>query len=1092
MYKFLVLFALGVCSVLNAQEARLLRFPTIHDNVIAFSYAGNLYSVPASGGVARRLTSHTGNELFARFSPDGKHLAFSGQYDGNTEIYLMPAQGGEPKRLTHTATLGRDDVSDRMGPNNVCIGWKGNDSIIYRSRWREFNDFKGQLYLVPVKGGLSRQLPFNHGGFCSYAPDGNRLAYNHVFREFRTWKRYAGGMADDIRIFDFATKKSERITNNPNQDIIPMWVGDRIYYLSDREKRMNLYAYDTKTRQTTQVTNFTEFDCKFPSHNGQWIVFENGGFIYKLNTATDRYEKLTIQIQEDLSAGRDQLVNVRDYIESWEIGPDGNRAVYVARGDVFTVPAKNGATRNLTQSSGAHDRNASWSPDGKYIAYISDQTGEDEIYMVSSDGRSAPVQLTQKGDNYKYGIEWSPDSKKLVYANRKQQLFVVDVTTRAQTLLYASPVFEISQYTWSPDSRYIAYTQPERKGNSSIALYDLQTGKTAPVTELWFQSFSPAFSSDGKYLFFVSERSFSPRYNNLEWNHAYFDLGKIYMVPLRKEFPNPFDPKSDEVVVNSEPEKSAASPASGKSQKDKKTKEEKTASSDTAKTGVEIEFEGIFDRVIELPGSAGNYYGLKSVGDRLYYFKNALGEETRWLVYDLKARKETELSNSVYGAAFSPDGKKVMVSSRNAQYIIDAPTSKVQLESPLDLGGLQLKLQRKAEWSQIFYESWRQMRDFVYAPNLHGVDWVGLRNTYAQLLPHVNHRADLSYVIGELIGELNLGHAYVGGGDYPKADRIALGLLGAELSRDASGYFRIDRILKGQNWSKSLRSPLAEHGKNVREGNYIVAVDGKSVKEVPDLYELLVGKADKQVVLKINSTPVEHGARELTVVPIADEHNLYYYNWVQKNIEKVDKATNGRVGYLHIPNMGPDGLNEFVKHFYPQLLKEAIIIDDRGNGGGNVSPQIIERLRREPVQVVVARNGAPSFEPVEQIVGPKIALIDEYSASDGDIFAYRFRKHQLGPIIGKRSWGGVVGIRGSLPIVDKGYLNRPEFSRYNVEGTQWEIEGYGVDPDIAIENDPNEAYMGKDAQLDKAIERMMEMIKDKRFSEPPPPPYPVK
>ncbi len=1073
-----------VVQLLTAQEARLLRFPTISNDAVVFSYAGDLYSVSPNGGIARKLTNHDGFEMFARFSPDGKNLAFTGQYDGNTEIYLMPAQGGSPKRLTYTATLGRDDVSDRMGPNNLCISWKDNENIVYRSRWKEFNDFKGQLYLCNIKGGLSEQLPLNHGGFCSYSPDKTKMAYNHVFREFRTWKRYRGGMADDIRIFDFKTKESTKITENDAQDIIPMWIGDKIYYMSDRDSRMNIFCYDINSKQTKKITNFKDYDCKFPSHNGNWIVFENGGFIYKLNASNDKYDKLKITISEDFATGRNKSINVKDYTESWDIGSDGNRAVFVARGDIFTVPVKNGTIRNLTKSSASHERNASWSPNGKYIAYISDATGEDEVFIISGDGSTSPEQLTKNGNNYKYGLKWSPDSKKIIYSDRNQRLYVLDISSKESVLIQQNKIFEIRDYNWSPNSKYICYSNPERKNNSVIHIYSIEDQKTYPVTETWFQSYNPVFSADSKYLYFVSRRSFNPTYNNLEWNHAYFDLTKIYCIPLQKDTKNPFEPKSDEVLVKDSTDKK------DDKKSDKKEDKKSASSSDTIKAV--IDFEGIVDRVFEIPGTPGNYFGIESVGDKIYFFKSSLREKMKFMIYDINNQKEIDLGSDINGFSFTPDGKKVMIRANNNYYIMEAPSGKLTLENPINLSDLKMTINRSEEWTQIYNECWRQMRDFVYDPNLHGVDWQGLRKNYAELLPYVNHRADLTYIIGELIGELNLGHAYVGGGDYPKADRVPMGLLGAQITTDPSGYFKIVKILKGENWDKKVRSPLTEIGVNVKEGDFILAVDGNSTKNVLDFYQLMQGTANKQVRLKVNSIPTDKGARDVIVIPIEDEQALYYYAWVQKNIEKVNKATDGRVGYLHIPNMGSDGLNEFVKYYYPQLDKEAIIIDDRGNGGGNVSPHIIERLRREPVQITVSRNGTPTYEPVEQIVGPKVALIDEYSASDGDIFAYRFRKHKLGPIIGKRSWGGVVGIRGSLPIVDGGSLNRPEFARYDLNGTKWEIEGYGVDPDIVIENDPYKTFMGDDQQLDKAIEVIKDLMKAKVYKEPAPPPFPKK
>ena len=1079
MHKFVLLFTIFLSNLALAQETKLLRFPTQSGDKVVFSYAGDLYSAGINGGVARRLTNHVGMELFARFSPDGKTIAFTGQYDGNSEIYSMSAEGGVPKRLTYTATLGRDDVSDRMGPNNLCMTWRDNENIVYRSRWKEWNDWRGQLYLAKTNAATPEQLPFVSGGFCSYSPDKSKLAFNRVFREFRTWKRYTGGQADEIWIYDFATKQTSKITDNKHQDILPMWTGNKIYYLSDRDARMNIFCYDLNTKQTKKVTNFTDFDVKFPSLGDRFIVFEKGGVIHKLDLTNDQVTAVSISIQEDFAAGRNKYVNAKDYVENWDLGSDGNRAVFVARGDIFTVPAKNGVIRNLTNSSGAHERDAVWSPDGKNIAYISDATGEDELYIIDGKGESKPVQITKNNKNYMYGLAWSPDSKYLSYSDRNQNVYIVEVGSKNVTKVIYSEAGEIRDFNWSPDSKYLAYTLPNRKGNAMVNIYSLSSKSNYTVTESWFDSYAPHFSADGKFLYFISQRTFNPSYNNVEWNYAYFDLAKIYYITLRKDVKNIFEPKSDEVAIKETPAAST----------DKK--EEKKEDKKTTEPSKEIDFDGIISRIGELPTSAGNYFGLHSVGDKLFYTKSSMGNKPKLFFFDVNAQKETEVGEA-NGYSFSADNKKMMINNAGAYYIIDIPSGKASLESALNLSDMKVLVDRKAEWNQIYFECWRQMRDFFYDPGLHGVDWEKMRDNYASLLPYVNHRTDLTYILGELIGELNCGHAYVGGGDYPKAEKISMGLLGALIVPDASGYFKIQKIYKGQNWEKSVRSPLTEIGVNAKDGDYIIAVNGIPTNTVKDVYSLLVGTADKQVKLTLNSSPSESGSRTVTVIPTSDEQKLIYYNWVESNYEKVNKATGGRVGYVHIPDMGSNGLNEFVKHFYAQLDKEALIVDDRGNGGGNVSPHIIERLRREPVQVTRMRNSTPTFEPTEQIVGPKVALIDEWSASDGDIFAYRFRKHKLGTIIGKRSWGGVVGIRGTLPIVDGGFLNRPEFARYDVDGTQWEIEGHGVDPDIVIDNDPARAFAGEDQQLDKAIELMLSQIKNKTFKEPTPPVYPKK
>jgi len=1052
---------------------RLLRFPAIHGNQIVFTYAGDLYSVSANGGIARKLTNDVGFEMFARFSPDGKNIAFTGQYDGNTEVYLMPAEGGVPKRVTYTSTLGRDDISDRMGPNNIVFGWKNNDEIVFRSREREWNSFNGQLYLVKKEGGMINQLPFSRGGFCSYSPDDSKLAYNQVFREFRTWKRYRGGMADDIWVYDFATKKTENITNNPAQDIIPMWHGNKIYFLSDRTGTMNLFVYDTDAKSTKQLTTYDNFDIKFPSIGDNAIVYENGGYIYKFDLATEKAEKVPISINEDFDSGRGGLISVSKNVDSYEISPDGNRALFNARGDIFTVPAKNGPTRNLTSTPGVHDRNPKWSPDGKWIAYISDKSGEDEIYVTAQDGSGEAKQLTTKGDTYKYALYWSPDSKKIMWADKKLRLRYVDVDTKKITEVAQAKAWEYSDYVWSPDSKWIAYAQNEADVQTTVYLYSLDEGKSFKVTTGWFSSYSPEFSSDGKYLYFVSDRTFNPSYGQTEFNTIYRDMAKIYFVTLAKDTPSPFEPKSDEVKIT-EDKKDAGN--------------DKKESSD--KVSVKVDPDGISGRVIEIPVKASNYRNLVSVGDKLYYLeRNSSERSTTLKVFNLNDKKESELG-TVGGFEISANQKKILVSNRGDYAILDLPLQKVDMKEKLDLSDMKVKLDRHAEWTEIFNECWRQMRDFYFAPDMHGNDWQAIKEKYAPLVPYVNCRQDLTYIIGEMIGEINSGHLYVGGGDYKQPERINLGLLGARLEKDKSGYYKITKILKGENWDKEVRSPLTEVGVNAKVGDYILAVDGQSTKDMIDIYTSLVDKADKQVKLTINSEPSMTGSHESVVVPIADEHKLDYYNMVENNIEKVNKATNGEVGYIHIPDMGVEGLNEFVKHFYPQLLKKALIIDVRGNGGGNVSPMIIERLRREAVMIDIARNTAPGYDPGGMQVGPKVCLADQFSASDGDIFTYRFKHDKIGPVIGMRTWGGVVGIRGSLPLMDGGYLTKPEFSRYDLEGKKWIMEGHGVDPDIEVYNDPAREYQGIDDQLNKAIEVVKEELKKHTPQIPPPPPYP--
>ena len=1088
LFLFIATFMM-LGGLMAQDEARLLRFPAIHGNQLVFTYAGDLYSVDKSGGLARKLTNdEDGYEMFARFSPDGKKIAFTAQYDGNTEVYLMPSEGGVPKRLTYTATLGRDDVADRMGPNNIVMTWRDNENIVFRSRKQTFDDFKGQLFLANVNGGMPVELPLPCGGFCSYSPNKSKLAYNRVFREFRTWKYYKGGMADDIWIYDFKSKKTENISNNETQDIFPMWSGDKIYFVSERERPANLYSYDLKTKEVKKLTDFREFDVKFPSLGDNAIVFENGGYIYLFDLATQKASKISIRIANDFISGRDQMKDASKYINSFSPSPDGKRIAFDARGDIWSVPAKFGITKNLTTTPGIHDRDVAWSPDGQYIAFISDRTGEDEIYIMKQDGATEPVQLTKNADTYKYAMVWSPDSKNLMWSDKLLRLQYVNIDSKSVTLVDQARSGEFGSYGWSPDSKWITYLYPDRRGTSRVFLFELASKIKTPVTDIWYDANSPSFSSDGKYLLFSSNRDFNPTYSWTEWNHSYSDMTKVYFVTLAKSTPNPFAPENDEVAVKKE-EKPAAEATTDKKEGKKEEKKDGEAKPDIT---VKVDLDGIIDRIVVLPIDASAYWNINAVGDNIYYMKGGRGARPAIMMFNLKDEKESNLGE--FGQyEITADTKKMLVASGEKYAIIDLPKGgKIDVKDWADLSNMKLVVDLKAEWNQIYNEAWRQMKYFFYAPNMHNVDWPGIRKKYEPLLSHVNNRTDLTYILGEMVGELSTGHTYVEGGDKVSPKRIRMGLLGARLSRDGSGYYKIDKILKGENWTKKTRSPLTELGVDVKEGDFIIAINGKSTKEMVDIYEALVNTAGNQVELTVNASASETGARKTIVIPVDDESSLYYYNWVQGNIKKVNDASNGEIGYIHIPDMSADGLNEFVKYFYPQLTKRALIIDDRGNGGGNVSPMIIERLAREMTMINMARNTEVAPGRLEMQWGPKCILIDQYSASDGDLFPYQFKKLKLGKAIGVRTWGGVVGIRGSLPFVDGSSLRKPEFAPYDTEGKNWIIEGHGVDPDIVIDNDPALEYAGNDQQLNKAIEVMKEELKNWPKELPAIPPFPDK
>ena len=1050
MKKLLLsLLFVGAVAAAQADEGRLLRFPATNGVDVVFTYAGDLYKAPLAGGQAERLTSHVGTEMFARFSPDGTSIAFTGQYDGNTEVFLIPATGGEPERLTYTATNSRDDLGDRMGPNNIVMTWtRDGGQIIYRNRISD--GFSGKLWSVAKDGGMPEQLPLPEGGFCSYSPDGKKMAYNRVMREFRTWKYYKGGMADDVWIYDPAAKKVENVTNNVSQDIFPMWIGEEIFFISDRDMVMNLFVYNTKTKKTEKVTNFTDYDIKFPSSDGKVIVFEKGGYIYKFDPRTRKAEKITITMGAENNYARTEVKNVSGRASTASLSPDGKRVAIVARGEVFNVPTDKGVTRNITRTSGANERGAAWSPDGKWIAYISDRTGECEIWLQGEDGE--PVQLTKGGDTYIRQLMWRPDSKKVLYTDRKNRIVEVDVAAKSKQTLMQNPGGEFYGVNYSPDSKWITYTKNATNEMSVVYVYNLSTKKEYPVTEKWYNSSSPVFSADGKYLIFTSARDFNPTYGQLEWNHIYSRMNGVYMAMLAEDTPSPLLPTDGAPEVKRE-EKKGEAPA----------------------VEVKIDTENLPARIVKLPLPAGSYRNFYSDGKKVYY--SSMGGTK---AFDLKTQKEETVAE---GASFSltPGSKKALFMKRGQMFVADFPTAKANMREAINTKDMVAHVDYMQEWAQIFDEVWRAFRDGFYLENMHGQDWKAIKKKYEVLLPYAKTRLDLNYIIGEMIAEVGCGHAYVNPGEMPQPKRIPMGLLGAELKKDKSGFYRIEKILPGGVYSQTLRSPLAEPGVDVKQGDYIVAIDGIPTSSVKNIYELLVGKANVLTELSINSTASAEGARKVVISPIENEYPLYHYNWVQDNIRKVEQATNGRVGYIYIPDMGPDGLNEFARYFYPQLDKEALIIDDRANGGGNVSPMIIERLLRQAYRMTMYRGRDTNGTiPDATHHGPKVLLINKYSASDGDLFPWSFKANDLGTVIGTRTWGGIVGISGSLPYIDGTDVRVPFFTNYDAKTGEWIVENHGVDPDILLDNDPVKEYMGEDEQLNKAIEVALEQLKERK------------
>ncbi|MFZ5981101.1 MAG: S41 family peptidase [Candidatus Zixiibacteriota bacterium] len=1054
----------------SAGEARLLRFPDVSKDKIAFVYAGDIYVVSRDGGQAVRLTSHEGLELFPKFSPDGTQIAFTGQYDGDYAVYVVPVTGGEPQRLTyHPGIL---HTSERFGPENIVLGWHPDGKrVVYRSR-KEANDWwEGRIYLASLDGGLPEVLPMKVAGFTSLSPDAKKVAYCPIYRDFRTWKRYKGGMAQDVWTFDLETYEAEKITDWEGTDNMPMWYGDKIYFNSDRTGKLNLYVYDLATGQTRAVTNFSEYDVRWPSLGPDGIAFENGGYVYVLDLPSETLRKITVELSYDGAAMRTEFANVSDKISEYDISPDGKRAVFRARGELFTVPVREGNTRNLTNTSGANEKYPTWSPDGKWIACISDIDGEDELYLISSDGKQK-IRMTEDGCWLRYRPVWSPDSKKIAYSDKELNLYYIDIEAKKPVKVDKATRNEIHDYVWSPDSRFVAYTKVLDNEIRAIFIYGLEDASVHQVTPGFTEDYSPVFDPEGKYLYFLSRRDFNPILSAYEFEFVNQFIDNLFLIVLSADEISPFAPKSDEVEIKSDVKEV---------KKDDKSKREEA----TKTPPVKIDFDGIYDRQVAFDLPAGSYGNLSALPGAVFYMSYPMHgltgkvtpDEPTLYKYNLKEKKNHKFFEGLNGYRLATGAEQMLLSKDNQFYIVKTGTDTLMLtDKPLDISHMEMQLDRRAEMVQMFNQVWRIERDLFYDENLHGVDWPAVRRRYEVMLPYVAHRFDLTYLLGEMVGELCCSHTYIGGGDSPDIPSGKVGLLGAEFEIDRSvNLIRISRILKGEYWDEELRSPLREPGLEVSEGDYLLAIDGQKVTGDIDPYSLTRHCADRTVVLTVNANPSFDGARDITVRPIASEEKLRYYNWVEERRKYVDSVSGGKIGYIHLPDMDSFGLVRFTKMFYHQLRKPGIIIDVRYNGGGFVSGLILERLRR--TVEAMGKSRAHVSESGGGIYAHMITLINQFSCSDGDYFPYFFRQYQLGPLLGMRTWGGVVGISGYRPLVDGGYFTVPQGGIYNMEG-DWVMENVGVAPDMEVDNPPDRMTRGYDDQLMQAVDYIMKKLEE--------------
>ncbi|HWC77482.1 MAG TPA: S41 family peptidase [Blastocatellia bacterium] len=1079
------LIAISLLATTSTEaQTKLLRFPDIAGDRVVFSYGGDLWTAPTSGGTATRLTTHPGVEVFAKFSPDGKWIAFTGQYDGDEQVYVMPSNGGEPKQLTYYPARG--PLTPRWGWDNQVFGWSADGrKVIFRSQRDSWTLPVARMYMVPVVGGPAEPLPMPEAGSGDFSPDGTRMVYSPQSRDFRTEKRYGGGQANQLYIFDLKTSDARRITDNPRPSRDPMWIGNTIYFNSDRDGHFNLYAYDVSGAKTTALTHNSKWDVRWPSSDDESrIVYELDGELQVLDVKSRKVTPVSINVPDDGINRRPSQIPVARNIEDFSISPKGERALFCARGDIFTAPVEKGPTRNLTRSSGAHDKWPRWSPDGSKIAFISDKSGEDEVWLIAQDGATPPEQLTSGGSAMRYAPEWAPDGKRIAFSDKDGKVYVVTLADKKVVEIADAMTAQVRDYTWSPRGNHLSFSLPNRTGFRSIYVWSAGDGQTRKVTDELFNAQGPAWDPQGNYLYYLSDHEFAPQLSSIEFNYALNRSTMIYALALRKDVKHPFPPESDEVTVTKE--------------EGDKPAEKKDAPKPP--TELVIDFDGLARRVARAPIDAGNYTGLSiKQGHLIYivfpaqYYGRASETRPSLRIYSIKDRKETVLAEDCNGYALSDDGAKVLAVQGPAYSMFDATPQGGGSKKPVSTVGLVYDRVPVEEWNQIFNEVWRRYRDFFYVPNMHGYDWAALREQYKPMLKHVAHRSDLNYVIGEMISELAAQHAYVEGGDFQVPPRPRVALPGARFEVDQEvGRYRISKIFEGQNEEEIYRSPLTEVGVNVAIGDYVLAVNGEQLKSDDDIYRLLRGKADHPVQLTINSKPVMEGARTVVFKPITDEQNLIYLDWVAANRKKVSELTGGRVGYLHIPDMGANGIREFIKWYYGQLRKEGLIVDDRANGGGNVSRMLIERLRRKPLALNYTRTGdEANTYPDGTFIGPMACLLNENSASDGDIFPAMFREAGLGPLIGKRSWGGVVGIGNRGPLIDGGTIFVPESAFANTKG-EWVIEGYGVDPDIEVENDPKQVMAGRDQQLERAVEEVMKKLKGTTVKLPPRPAAPVK
>jgi tricorn protease len=1045
---------------------------------VTFVYAGDVWTVPIDGGTAARLSSPPGEEIYPRFAPDGQHIAFTGNYDGNEDVYVLPTGGGTPTRLTHHVT------TDRV------LDWTPDGTqVLYASNMESGRKRYNQVFRVDQDGGFPEKLPVPYAEYAALSPDGAQLAFAHHGLQ-STWKRYRGGMAPDLFVMDLESLQTENVTNSDANEGHPMWHGGTLYFLSDRgpAMRYNLWVYDTETEALRQVTSFTDVDVHTPAIGPSHIVFEAGGQLHLLDLSDETHAPLDIDVVTDHISLKPRVESAEGYTRSATVSPDGKRAIVEARGELFSLPTEHGVIRTISRTPGAAERYPQWSPNGSEVAYWTDRNDDWQLAVRPADGSGEETLLTDAAPGYGYPATWSPDGSKLAYRDETRTLYVIDRETGERTAVDQdrwSMHYGLLGETvsWSSDSRWLAYDRYVDNGYQAVFLYDTQNGQSQQVTSGFYSAHHPAFDPDGKYLYVLTDRELSPSYSDLQPTWVYANTTQIAAIPLRDNVASPLHPRNDEVEVDDED----ASDEDGNGD----AADEATDGEDTE--SVEVDLENFERRMVLLPPDAGRYADLQAASGKVIYRRlprTGSGDDASPLViYDLEEREEKTVLGDADQAELAAGGTKLLVQQRGKWGIIDlAPDQK--LETPLRTGEMEMTVHPREEWQQMFDEAWRLYRDWFYDPEIHQVDWNAMHEQYRALLEDAVTRWDVNFVIGELIGEVNASHTYRGGGDTPDEPRRRTGLLGVEWSLENDAY-RIDRIYRGAPWDDAeVRSPLDAPGVNVEAGTYVLAVNGTPIDTSKDPWAAFDGLEGKTVELTVNGEPTMDGARTVLVETLSgrDEVRLQYLDWVNSMRERVDDASDGRIGYVYVPNTAGQGQTELVRQFVAQAHKDGLIIDERFNSGGQLGDRFMELLNRPIYSYIAPRDGPPQPWPPVSHTGPQAMLINGWSASGGDAFPWYFQQAERGPVIGTRTWGGLIGPAVGHRLVDNGVVVVPPARLYGPDG-EWFAEGRGVEPDIAVPEDPGALARGTDRQLERAIEEVLRALDANPPQHPEKPPY---